>query len=339
MWHAALLPLLAFGQPAKPPPALIQQVRFKGERASALKDVKLKTKRGAKLDPKLLRADIRALWSLGRYSDIRAFSTVVRKGRVRVLFELSPHPKLGKFSIEAKSGPVTNQALQKAAALKSGETLSTQRLHQVRASIRNLYRAQGHLNAKVKPVLNTRNKLADLRLEVDPGPLVTIRAIELDGAQKLSAVTLQNLMETKPRRLISLFTGSGLLDRERLEADVLKLTAAYFDHGYVNVKVQKPQLVPVEEGRAIDIRIQIEEGPQFKLGKIKLTGALPLPEDKLREKLKSREGQIFSRSHIGGDIALLRAMWSERGVANATVTPQTRIEGQTIHLTFQVGEN
>ncbi len=77
-------------------------------------------------------------------------------------------------------------------------------------------------------------------------------------------------MQTKEESILSWATGAGNLDQETLKTDVERLTAYYYDNGYVNVKVDEPQVERKDEG--LDITIKIEEGEQYNVGTVKLGG-------------------------------------------------------------------
>ena len=51
-------------------------------------------------------------------------------------------------------------------------------------------------------------------------------------------------METRPySKLLSWITGWGALDQKKLQEDVDRLTAFYYDNGYLNVQIAPPQVI------------------------------------------------------------------------------------------------
>ena len=69
--------------------------------------------------------------------------------------------------------------------------------------------------------------------DVTEGPLVEITDVNFVGNQAFSARELSGLMETGKHNLLSRFFNSGTLDRKKLQDDVDRLTAFYYDHGYL----------------------------------------------------------------------------------------------------------
>ena len=76
------------------------------------------------------------------------------------------------------------------------------------------------------------------------GSKVEITKIEFVGNHAFSSSVLQNNMETRPySKLLSWFTGWGALDPKKLQEDVDRLTAFYYDNGYLNVQIAQPQVL------------------------------------------------------------------------------------------------
>ena len=76
------------------------------------------------------------------------------------------------------------------------------------------------------------------------GAKVEITKIEFVGNHAFSSSILSANMETKPySKLLSWLTGWGALDQKKLQEDVDRLTAFYYDNGYLNVQIAPPQVV------------------------------------------------------------------------------------------------
>ena len=86
------------------------------------------------------------------------------------------------------------------------------------------------------------------------------------------------------------------------------------------------------------ITIKIDEGAQFRIGKVDIVG-MELPPDtvRLREGIETVSGEVFSASALREDSQKLTERLSEDGYAFATVEPQTAIseETKTVDVLFQ----
>jgi len=133
---------------------------------------------------------------------------------------------------------------------------------------------------------------------------------------------------------------AGPYDPDVLERDLLLIAAAYYDHGYVNVKVGEPIVVTAKDG-TVDIRIPISEGVRFRIGKLEIderdaNGASvpPLGGIPLRERLRPRDGDWFSRKVLIEDLSAIRRLYHDEGYGSVEADPETELDPQ--HATMDV---
>ncbi len=120
-------------------------------------------------------------------------------------------------------------------------------------------------------------------------------------------------MQTKEESFLSWATGAGNLDQEALKTDVERLTAFYYDHGYVNVKVDEPLVERKDDG--LNVTIKIDEGEQYKVGTVKLGGDATATTELNVPQLEMKSGDVFRASKLRKDILKL---------TEATATTATR---------------
>ena len=76
---------------------------------------------------------------------------------------------------------------------------------------------------------------------VNEGPKIYITEVDFTGNHVFSARELRAQMDTGTHiPLISLITNVGVLDKKKLDEDVNRIAAFYYDHGYLNVHVGSP---------------------------------------------------------------------------------------------------
>ena len=100
---------------------------------------------------------------------------------------------------------------------------------------------------------------------------VRIDEIDFEGNEAFSA-TGSSAASCRRRRSGSsrFITGAGKLNKDVLKTDVERLTAWYYDHGYVTVRVDEPRVERRDDG--LYVTIKIDEGEQFKVGKVDVAG-------------------------------------------------------------------
>ena len=131
-------------------------------------------------------------------------------------------------------------------------------------------------------------------------------------------------METRTySKLLSWLTGWGALDQKKLQEDVDRLTAFYYDNGYLNVQIAPPQVQ--RSGGHITIIITIDEGTPYRVGHIDIEGNLKFPRRELRKLLTMKSGQLFRGSSLQRQVLALSDFYSNRGYAYVNVDPRTQL--------------
>ena len=86
-------------------------------------------------------------------------------------------------------------------------------------------------------------------------------------------------METSTKWFLSWITKAGVLDEKMLEFDMHKLTSFYHNHGYIRAKVGEPKVTYDDALKGLVVSIEIDEGPQYSVGKVFVEGELIQPAD------------------------------------------------------------
>ena len=120
-------------------------------------------------------------------------------------------------------------------------------------------------------------------------------------------------------------------------ADTQLLRYLYFNEGYVQVKVDRPQVYVTPDKKNIYITIRIDEGEQFDVGEIDFAGDILFPRDELSQALEINKRQVFSYEVLQKDLSELQAKYGDLGYAFANVIPRTRIneKDRKVDITFE----
>ena len=126
---------------------------------------------------------------------------------------------------------------------------------------------------------------------------------------------------------------AGVSNQDILERDILLLDAFYYDHGYVEVKIDTPKLEAATDGPFIDIRIHINEGARYRIGKLTIDEVdangkpvTPLGGKKLRDRVSARDGDWFSRATLVKDLQGVRTLYRDAGYASVETLPETNLD-------------
>lgn len=145
-------------------------------------------------------------------------------------------------------------------------------------------------------------------------------------------------METEETWIFSFLDDSGIYKKDVLKVDVLRLEAHYQDNGYLRVRVHEPQIEVNAEDKEIYIEIKVEEGLQYKFGKITAQEVEEFKGQDLLADIKSKPGAVYNISLLREDLLNITEKFSEKGYAYADVNPKANIndETRTVDLNIQI---
>jgi outer membrane protein insertion porin family len=298
--------------------------------SEAIKKV-MKTQKGDIYLAKHLRDDLKSIYRMGYFGNVRVEAFSTPEGKV-VTFRVAENETIRNIGIKGNK-QFDDEKIKDVIGIKSGSILNVNKVQGDLRQIENLYKEKGYHYMKVtyetKPVSENR---ADLDFVITEGEKVYIKAISFEGNNAYDSETLKDLMKTEEKGFFSWLTSSGDLDREVLDQDVSKIAAHYHNHGYIQAKLAEPELT--YEAKWIHIDIKIDEGPQFKVGKVDIEGALIEPKSELLKKVKITEEKVYNREIIREDILTLQDIYSDAGYAYADISP--RIDQEPKKLTANV---
>ena len=303
------------------------------EAAVILNAVKIKT--GDSMDIERVDSDIRAIYKLGYFNDVKAETAKTDKG-VDLIYMVMEKPTVREVRIEGNK-EITTEKIREAFILKPGAVFSVKEQTNGIKKVRKLYADEGYyladVSASVEKQANTDMKIL---LKITEGKKILIRKISFEGNKAFTARKLKGAMETGEEWFLSWLTNAGTYKEEVLKNDVALISDLYFNNGYVNVKIGEPRVELMKDNSGLLITIGITEGDQFKVGAIDYKGDILENKDALAHKVKMKTGDVFSRMVLRNDIISLTDMYADQGYAYANVNPLSNVDtaSKTISITF-----
>lgn len=314
-----LVVALAFGRARGQDQALVKQIDIKGSRKidEATIRYRLKTKVGESFSLEKTREDVKGLYRLGFFDDV-AVDAEVFEGGLKVTFILTEKPTIREVKIRGNKQIAIDKIKEKL-ALTEGGAFNPQAVASNAERIRLLYEEEGYYRAKVVPQVE---KVAEgdvsVVFQIDEGAKFDISTLRILGAKGLDEVDIKDHMATKE---LFLFFFGGTLKRDELQRDLDRIKAFYLDNGYLDIKVDEPEIKVVEAKRKLEINIRVEEGTQFRVGEVRVSGNTVLATEEVLKPLQIAKRGIFSREALQRDILTLTDRYSERGYLFADVAP------------------
>jgi outer membrane protein insertion porin family len=325
----------------------ITAVQVKGNRrieaATILQTVRVKS--GDLLDQSQVDADIRAIFKMGHFRDVKAETEKV-DGGVALVYQVQERPVVREIKIEGAKA-ISAEKVREAVEIKPNTIFSSKDLQKSIKKVKKLYADDGYYLAEVEGSTATRSDTElNVIIKVKEGKKVLIKTITIDGNHAFPKKwswrghqdDLRKAMETTQEGMFSWLTGAGTYKEDQLKNDMALVTELYMNNGYVNVKVGEPKVELLPDKTGLKVTIGITEGEQFRIGTLAFKGELMESNEALMKKLTLKSGEIFSRSTLRTDVFALTDLYADKGYAFANATPQTRInpESHTIDITFDM---
>jgi outer membrane protein insertion porin family len=296
----------------------------------------IKSREGGPFSVEKVREDLRSVFDLGYFTDVQVDIKSTAQGK-EVIFIMVEKPSVKEILIKGNQ-KVKLEDIKEKMNLTPRSILNLEKVKENSELIRKLYFSKGYYGVKVEykvDYLETNEGVVTFM--ISEGPKGHIRKIVFKGNKNIKSSELKRMMMTKQRNIFSIITKTGTLDEDVLKNDIQLLTASYFDHGCLDVKISEPRL-DLSNPKKIRIEIEIVEGPQYHLGDIDFKGDLLTSKEDLFKTLKSKRNNIYSNTAIRKDVNALTEKFANQGYAFVEITPGTSVDPKNllVHLTFDI---
>jgi outer membrane protein insertion porin family len=212
-----------------------------------------------------------------------------REGARHIRFEVREGPRATVEAVEI-TGALQTPAdeLLKRMSLRPGRWFSTPyRADLLDADVRALetyLRAQGFAEASVGPPrLAWSDDQREVRIDIPvrEGPRIRVGAIHIEGATLVSRDEILAALPLRP---------GGEWDAQAADDGLRAIDRLYQRHGAFGTEIT---LDPVRDGDAVTVTYRIAEGPQTRIGRVLVRGALITRESTILERLPFAPGDLL----------------------------------------------
>ena len=310
---------------------LIRGVNIEGNQRtleSVLRGV-IKSKVDAKFSPLILRGDLKAIYSLGYFRDVGIDLSREEEG-VRLTFKVQERPLIEEIIIEGNKA-FGFEEIKEALELKKGGLFNRKEVKEAVLRILRLYQEEGYYLARVDPsfLLKREENKTKITFSLQEGKKMRIKEIRIEGNKAFSRRRILRRMETRK-----------FYRPESFEEDRAKILTLYHDRGYLEAKVSPAEVSFDEKKERIYLKFEIEEGFQFRVGKIEIRGNKVFSPEIIKENMETRQGDVFRKSKFEKDyLKNIPLLYEEEGYIFARLFPR-RIEKEeeSVNILLEVEE-
>ncbi len=323
------------------PAKIVTAIEIKGNKNISTNTIfsKVKTRIGSPYQENVISDDLKRLYLLGFFSDIK-INTQEHKDGVKVIFTVTERPIISKITFSGITR-ITMKDEKLKEQLKSRETqyLDYPNLAEDVKTFEKMYEKMGFGQAKIDPKvdIDSQTNRCTIEFKVTEGARFSIRDILVEGNKAFPSKRILNLLKTKRAWLFN----AGVLKDEVLKEDIERVKSFYQKNGYADVAVEYDVTTDPKKPY-IYIHIKVTEGQKYLVGNITITGTKDIPEKLVISKLNAcTPGKVFSQDALRQDVANIQGVYFDRGYIACQVQETSALNPQTkrVDIAYNIVEN
>jgi outer membrane protein insertion porin family len=300
---------------------------------------KMKTRPGIAYQDNVISDDLKRLYILGYFSDIKINTEPYNEG-LKVLITVVERPLIDKVSLSGKKISLEqDKKIKEAIKSKPGQYLDYPVLSEDVETIKKVYEKKGYAQTEVesKSDVDAQTNKATVEFKIIQGKSQRIKNIYVEGNVSFTDARILKLIKTKRAWTFN----PGILKDEVIAEDMERIKTFYHKAGFIDVAVDS-EVKSDPIGKNIYITIKIEEGKKYLVGSLSIRGNKDISETDIIAKIKiCTPGKIFSREALKDDIGKVQGLYFDRGYILAQIESSTSLNADTgrIDIVMNIIEN
>ena len=288
---------------------------------------------GQEFQPSLIPNSIENLNRLQLFDFIAIDTTIVADG-IFVKIIVDEAPFLNKKPEFIGNKKIKSRDLEKKIDLRTGQVLTQKTIFDATTKIKELYKEKYFYNTIVRDsmVKDTANK-AQLYFIIEEGSQPRVGKIIINGNEAFSDSKLKRKMSTKEKG----FLRSGKLNKEKLKQDIEKIESFYKENGFLDVKIDKPE-IEVKDNKFI-ITINVQENQKYYIGNVTFKGNTVFDTTALKNMMKFHTGEVYNLSKVEKTIQEFNSAYWDEGYIYCAIIPNETVEDSIINIEYIFNES
>jgi len=331
-------PALTKETPAK----LVTAIEIKGNKSISSNTIisKMKTRIGSSYQENIISDDLKRLYLLGFFSDIK-IDTQDYKDGLKVIITVVERPIIEKIIFSGiRRLTMREEKIKESFKSKETQYLDYPSLAEDVLTLKKLYEKIGYNQVEIKYKVDIDEKTDKAKVEfmVEEGRRIRIKNILVEGNKSFPARRILKLMKTKRTWTFN----AGILKEEVLKEDIERIKSFYHKEGFADVIVDYEIKPHTTKKLLLYITVKIQEGKKYMVGNITLEGNKDISQKDILAKLKECvPGKVFSQEALKQDIANIQGLYFDRGYIFAQAQEATSLNTYTgrTDIVYNITEN
>jgi outer membrane protein insertion porin family len=309
---------------------IVTAIEVKGNKSISSNAVisKLKTRVGSPYQETVISDDLKRLYLLGFFSDIK-IDTEDYKSGIKIVVNVVERPIIEAITFSGiRRITMKDEKLKEQLKSKETQYLDYPNLAEDVQVLKNMYEKMGFSQVQVdyKVDVNKETNKARIEFNVVEGKKVRIKNIFVEGNSAFSGRRILRLMKTKR----AWFFNAGILKDEVLKEDIERIKSFYHKSGFIDVALDYEVKPDVKRPYLLYIMIKIQEGKKYLVGNVTVQGNKDITEKEILGRLKEcTPGKVFSQEALKADVGNIQGFYFDRGYISCQVQETTSLNSST----------
>ncbi len=293
---------------------------------------------------------IKKLWGSNLFSSVNIYKKNISNNIIDLEIELFDLAELKKLEINGIKKRKIEEVI-KENKLQIGVKVTENLITTTKNYLENKYNEKGFLKAKVHILSeeyadSTGKAKVNMTINIDKGPKIKIKKINILGNEKLSSRMIEKSMKnTKRKKFYRVYKRSKYIP-EDFKEDLSSVIDKYKERGYRDARIISDSIYD-ENKKEINVEISLIEGEKYSFGKIEYLGNTIYTDQQLNQILKIKEGDTYNGVELEKRIADrsdpdandLSNLYQNNGYLFSSVTPvEVNADGNEIDLEIRINE-
>jgi outer membrane protein insertion porin family len=319
-------------------PFVVRDIRVEGVQRTEAGTVfsYLPIKVGERITDEKAAEAVKALYATGFFRDVRL---EVQDGVLIV--SVQERPTISRIDITGNKEFDTD-TLKKALkdiGIAEARIFDRSALDRAEQEMKRQYITRGRYAAKVTTTVTPqeRNRVA-VNFTIEEGDAAKIARINIVGNKAFSERELLDKMLLTTPGWTTWYTKNDQYSKQKLQADLESIRSFYQNQGYLEFNVESTQVSITPDKEDIYITVNLSEGERYTVSEVRLAGEMMVPEAELRQLIRIRPGDIYSRERLQASTKEMSDRLGGEGFAfaNVNAVPEVDREKHQASFTFYI---
>ena len=279
---------------------------------------------------------IRTLYDSGLFHDV----SLARSGK-DLIVTVEERPSIVEVDITGNKVLSDDQMDEtlRTLGLAPGRIFRRAVLDNLETEVRQVYFSRGQYGTRVtSSIEELENNRVNVKIDIEEGVVAKISHVSIVGNKAFDDETLLNLLDSGVASL-NPFSNADEYSRAKLAADTERLRAWYLDRGYLRFDIVSTQVTISPDKQDINITINVDEGTQYRVGKVAFSGdKADVSDEELNSLVAFTEGETYSRKLLTSSTSAITDRLGDDGYAFAgvSVLPNINDVDGSVDLDLQI---